>query len=214
MNLLRKIFKRNKFYSAKYWEIRYKTGGNSGAGSYSNLALFKAEILNSFVNANKIESIIEFGCGDGNQLSFSKYKNYIGLDVSKSAIKLCKQRFRDDKSKRFYHYNPQKIDQIFHENKYDLALSLDVIYHLTEDKIYEKYMDHLFSSVSKYVIIYSSNFCDQIIPHVKHRKFTEWIDLNQYKWDLLETIKNKYPYSSDSPENTSYADFYIFKRNK
>ena len=69
MNLLRKIFDRKKFYSSKYWENRYKAGGNSGSGSYSNLAIFKAEIINSFVKDNKIESVIEFGCGDGQQLN-------------------------------------------------------------------------------------------------------------------------------------------------
>ena len=31
--------------SAKYWEQRYRTGGNSGAGSYCRLAEFKAEVV-------------------------------------------------------------------------------------------------------------------------------------------------------------------------
>lgn len=41
--------KNDKFNSKNYWENRYKSGGNSGAGSYSNLAEFKAEIINEFV---------------------------------------------------------------------------------------------------------------------------------------------------------------------
>ena len=32
--------------SKDYWEKRYSKGGNSGAGSYNNLALFKASIIN------------------------------------------------------------------------------------------------------------------------------------------------------------------------
>jgi hypothetical protein len=48
--------------SAKYWEQRYQRGGNSGAGSYDNLAKFKAKILNNFVKENHIKSVIEWGC--------------------------------------------------------------------------------------------------------------------------------------------------------
>ena len=38
--------KQKHFDSKKYWENRYKKGGNSGTGSYSNLAEWKAEIIN------------------------------------------------------------------------------------------------------------------------------------------------------------------------
>src|SRR5258708_24901292 len=83
-NLYRKCTRRiahgNSFQgSSAYWEDRYRTGGNSGAGSYNSLALFKAEILNAFVRANGVQKVIEFGCGDGNQLSLFEYPCYIGL---------------------------------------------------------------------------------------------------------------------------------------
>lgn len=32
--------------STDYWKNRYLEGGNSGAGSYNNLAQFKAEVIN------------------------------------------------------------------------------------------------------------------------------------------------------------------------
>ncbi|GAJ08100.1 unnamed protein product, partial [marine sediment metagenome] len=54
--------------SREYWESRYAGGGTSGAGSYGKPAEFKAQVLNSFVKDNGISSVIEFGCGDGNQL--------------------------------------------------------------------------------------------------------------------------------------------------
>jgi hypothetical protein len=55
--------------SETYWIARYKRGGDSGRGSYGKLAQFKAGVINKFVEANKINTIIEFGCGDGNQLT-------------------------------------------------------------------------------------------------------------------------------------------------
>ena len=75
--------------SQPYWERRYARGGDSGAGSYGRLAIFKAEFVNSFVRDHGIRSVIEFGCGDGNQLSLAEYPSYFGLDVSRSAVEAC-----------------------------------------------------------------------------------------------------------------------------
>lgn len=52
--------------SSNYWESRYQEGGNSGHGSYGELAQYKADFLNSFVQENHVESAIEFGSSDGN----------------------------------------------------------------------------------------------------------------------------------------------------
>jgi hypothetical protein len=82
------------FQSIKsYWESRYASGGTSGAGSYGNLATYKANYLNDFVKKNNISKVIEFGCGDGNQLSLSNYSLYIGLDISENAINMCRLKY-------------------------------------------------------------------------------------------------------------------------
>ncbi|MBZ9729744.1 class I SAM-dependent methyltransferase [Salegentibacter sp. JZCK2] len=192
-----------------YWENRYLSNRDSGPGSYGRLADFKAEVLNDFVIKNNIKSIIEFGCGDGNQLSLANYPKYIGTDVSKTAIELCKSKFKTDTSKSFYllkDFNGEKI-------KAELVLSLDVLFHLIEDSVFEIYMEDLFNTSTNYVIIYSSNYEGNIAPHVKCRKFTDWVDKFQMNnWELKQTIKNKYPFNSDDPNQTSMCDFYIFKR--
>ena len=82
--------------SARYWERNYARGGTSGPGSYNALAEAKAAFLNDFVRTRQVRSVIEFGCGDGHQLSLADYPAYIGLDVSRSAIELCKRRFAGD----------------------------------------------------------------------------------------------------------------------
>jgi SAM-dependent methyltransferase len=79
--------------SKRYWENRYCQGGNSGAGSYGELAEFKAETLNKFVAENNIHSVIEFGCGDGNQLMLANYPYYTCVDVSPKAIEICRELF-------------------------------------------------------------------------------------------------------------------------
>lgn len=197
--------------SEQYWEDRYKSNKNSGAGSYGRLSVFKAEILNQFVITNAVETVIEFGCGDGNQLLIADYPKYVGYDVSKKAVSICQKMFKNDTSKTF------KLNNAFepnNENKANLVLSLDVIYHLVEDEVFNNYMNLLFSASNKYVAIYSSNYNDHSADHVKSRKFTDWIDNNlDKKWKLKKYIKNKFPFDSKDPNNTSMADFYIYEIN-
>ena len=190
----------------KYWEKRYKLGGTSGEGSYGELSKFKAEVINKFVAENAVSHIIEFGCGDGNQLELSKYPKYLGLDVSKSAIKLCITKFCSDSTKSFLLYDPNYFENMSNFLKADLTLSLDVIYHLVEDFLFEKYIHDLFTSSKKYVIIYSSNKNSTFsLSHIKHRVFTEFVEKNYPDFKIIKHIKNKY-------SELSFAEFFIYEK--
>ena len=199
--------------SSDYWEKRYNGGGTSGAGSYGKLAEFKAEVLNAFVRENDVRTVVEFGCGDGNQLSLSNYPAYIGLDVSKTAIQRCQQLFRHDKTKIFFIYEPNCSRNEHHNYRAELALSLDVIYHIIEDDAFELYMEHLFSAAERYVIIYSSDFTGYSpSPHIRYRRISEWIISRFPEWKLLEKISNRYPYKGDD-RTGSLSDFYIYRKS-
>jgi SAM-dependent methyltransferase len=191
--------------SASYWARRYRRHGNSGEGSYGELALFKAEVLNNFVKRNSVESVIEFGCGDGNQLSLANYPQYTGVDITREAVLHCRGIFAKDTTKQFFHASEYSGEQA------DLAVSLDVIFHLVEDDVFAQYMHQLFSAATKYVMVYSSNtgalFAEY--PHVRHREFTKWVENNAPNWRLAETIPNRYPVGLRSRE-TSFAHFFIF----
>lgn len=197
---------RKPFSSTDYWGQRYESGRNSGPGSYGHLADFKADVLNAFVSENNVASIIEFGCGDGNQLTLAKYPAYIGYDVSPSVIVMCRELFHKDKSKQFFHTKDYAAQTA------DLTLSLDVIYHLVEDDVFDDYMHRLFNASSKFVAIYSSNQDEPIAPaakHVFHRRFGGWVEKNAPQWNLMTCIRNPYPYNGDSTK-TSFADFYFY----
>ena len=204
------VFLRQKLVTFKsssdYWERRYRTGGSSGAGSYGRLAEFKANFLNNFVVEHQIASVIEYGCGDGAQLMLSRYPSYTGVDVSTKAVEMCRTLFDGDTSKRF-----MQLEAARPGTEGDLSISLDVIYHLVEDSAFDAYMRRLFESARKFVIVYSSNL-DQDSPtiHVRHRKFTRWVEQNQPAWYLHSIIKNQYPYDPKDPDQTSFADFYVF----
>jgi SAM-dependent methyltransferase len=194
--------------SQEYWEGRYRSGGTSGPGSYGDLATFKAEVLNAFVASEGIQSVIEFGCGDGHQLSLARYPRYLGLDVSPAAIATCKRLFAGDPSKEF------RTVQEYAGEKADAALSLDVIYHLVEDDVFDRYMAALFDGARKWVVIYSSNFegvDEGHAQHVRHRKFTDWIGANRPGWDRVKIVKNRFPFMGDIA-TSSHADFHFFAR--
>jgi hypothetical protein len=215
-DLLKSILKRRNKHkegfpgSAQYWERRYQHNRTaSGSGSYGRLANFKAYILNNFVISHEINTVIEYGTGDGNQLSLANYPNYIGFDVSKTAVAICIERFKNDTTKSFYLSDDPKCDS----SKAELTLSLDVLYHLIEDSVFDTYMNKLFNAAERFVIIYSSNYESHFAPHVKCREFTSWIAKNQNQnWALEKMIKNPYPFDEKDPDNTSIADFYIYKK--
>lgn len=197
------------FSSTRYWEQRYAHGGNSGAGSYGRLADFKADFLNSFAALNKVTSVMELGCGDGNQLGLLKFSRYVGFDVSPTAIEQCRKLHSGLRNHKFL--SPEDGKRL---GKYDLTLSLDVIFHLVEDDVFNDYMTKLFRHSRKFVIIYSSNF-DAPWPdeHVRHRKVSNWTEYAKLtKWRLVSIVPNRFPYKSSDVKNTSFCDFMIFAK--
>ena len=193
--------------SDDYWKKRYQSGGDSGTGSYGPFAEFKAECLNAFVSEKGVRTVMEFGCGDGNQLTLASYPQYTGVDISPDAIARCRKLFAGDLSKRFL------VSDDYGGQTAELILSLDVIYHLVEDAVFDAYMRRLFDSATRYVIIYSSNTDQQEklqTFHVRHRKFTDWVAKHQPSWSLVRHIPNKYPYDPISGDGT-LADFFVFE---
>jgi hypothetical protein len=104
-------------------------------------------------------------------------------------------------------YEPEKF--IPNESlKSDVALSLDVLYHIVEEDKYHKYLQDLFSLGKKYVVVYSTNFNLEETEHVLHRKFTE--DVKRFKdWSLTEEVNNPFP---GNGEQESMANFFIFEK--
>ena len=58
----------------------------------------------------------------------------------------------------------------------ELALSIDVVFHLIEDVVFEDYMRRLFGAATRYVIVYSSDHDEPWHgSHVRHRSFSQWV---------------------------------------
>jgi len=192
----------------EYWDERYKAGFTSGAGSYGDLAAFKADTINTFIEENSVKSVIEFGCGDGNQLKLMHYPKYLGLDIASSAVEKCRQSFSGDDSKSFRLYSPQ----FFSNNgliQANLVVCLDVLYHIIPENEYIKTLDDIFSCSDNSVILYTDvdmfkTNTYQEGAHVRHRDTLSY--LKKYEnFTIEKIIPNKYA-------DLTFAVFILLKR--
>jgi SAM-dependent methyltransferase len=190
--------------SASFWEQRYASGGNSGTGSEGENAAFKAEFLNDFVVDHAVRDVVEYGCGDGRQLAFANYPKYTGLDVSATAIRMCEQRFAGDPAKEF-HLLPLPWPVAA-----DLVLSLDVIYHLTEQDVYVQHMHDVFNSALQWVVLYTTD-SDYLDPslysagHVRHWPVEAYVAKAFPAWKPEDVFLNPRPELGGS-------DFFVYRR--
>jgi hypothetical protein len=186
--------------------MRYLTGGNSGTGSVSKYSNDKAYVINSFIQNNTIHSIVEWGVGDGKQLSKYDFNqvNYVGYDISKYIINKLNKVNKNENYKFL-------LSNQYHNEKYDLALSIEVIFHLIDDSIYENYMARLFNSSQKFVIIFSTNFNSNVDAHCMHHEIKSYIS-KHFKEFVLEKEEFIESFYFGRENEGKYAKFYFYKK--
>jgi SAM-dependent methyltransferase len=195
--------------SAVYWERRYRSGGTSGAGSTGRLGRYKANFLNDLVRSQEIGTVLEFGCGDGVQLELAEYPSYIGVDVSGTAIERCRARFAGDTTK-----TSVLLRDLEPVVRAELVLSLDVIYHLVEDDVYEEHVRAVFSRAERLVVLYTSDRqperVGRAVPHVRHRTVQRDVARLAPLWRLATHVPSPMPYDP-ADEGTTFAEFLVYE---
>src|SRR5256885_9505823 len=115
---------------------------------------------------------MDLGCGEDTNFSVVCYPGCRGVNFSPTPIKIWPRRFAADPTKSFFCYDPDAFSDPAGFLSADAALSLDVIYHLVEDRVYETYMRYLFGAARRVVVVYSTNeTVPGESPHVHHRRF-------------------------------------------
>lgn len=206
-----------------YWNERYRRGGFSGNGSVGDLGRWKVQVVGDFILKNEIESIVDMGCGDGVWLAqLRTFLNkqwdgveYTGVDISAEAIQACNKIFLTSQNTLFL---TTEIYRVANHEPAELALSIDVIFHQSNDDLYEEYMNVLVNASTDWLIIFSNDRqrpkpkSYKVGDHIHFRKFTSWIEEYAPQWELHEKIDSPFKIK-EGRRNFSWADFYIYKRN-
>ncbi len=192
--------------SAAYWERRYAAGGTSGSGSTGAPATWKAEVVNGWVRELGVTSVVDLGCGDGQQLALADYPRYLGIDASGTAVRRCIERFAADPSKSFLHLPPGEFADPAGWLRADLALSMEVLFHLVEPQVFEDYLRVLFASAERWVVICSNDTPGgDLVAHERHRSFTAWVSAHEPGWRLRERL--------DPPDGVDLmSSLYLYER--
>lgn len=160
----------------EYWNQRYLNGGNSGYGSYEDQVQIKLNAI--FKHIKDIKSITDLGCGDFHfsQMVIDHYKcPYLGIDQSSVVI---------EKNSNFpYTF---KISETI-DMPTELVMCIDVLFHITDEDRYQKTLNNLKESYTKYLVIsaFDRNAPNPDNPQIVIRKLDETIGKLIYK-ELLE----------------------------
>ncbi len=211
---------RTDYTPAGYWDRRYREGRTSGAGSEGNEGAYKAQYLTDFTHQHNITSVIDWGCGDGQVLELVRFPEgvkYVGVDVSSTIVERMQEKFVSpytfftaaeylesiDQLGRWMQANtPHTING--HPLQFTLALSMDVLFHLPNDEDYHEYLNCLFGSASRFVIIYSTNYAGgRTARHVYRREFTPDIAEQFPEWKLTAV---------ESPLREGLASFFVYEK--
>lgn len=209
-----------KYTPAGYWDRRYREGRTSGAGSEGDEGAYKAQYLTDFTHEHGITSVIDWGCGDGQVLELVRFPEgikYVGVDVSLTIVERMKEKFTspytfvtttdylnsvDQLRERMQASTPHTIRG--HALRWRLALSMDVLFHLPDDQDYHEYLNCLFNSASRFVLIYSTNYDGgRTARHVYRREFTPDIAERFPEWSLKIV---------ETPLREGLASFFVYEK--
>lgn len=182
-----------------YWESRYREGRGSGRGSEGELGEWKAAFVNDFLRQHDLAiwNVIDWGCGDGQVLRQLELDDvtYVGVDVSPTII----NRLSDEFPHLTFRF-PEQTGNFLSE----LSLSMDVLFHFPDDDDYFSYLNRLFTSSTRYVLIYSTDYDGgQTARHVRRRNFTSDVHVHFPDWT---------PYVEWWRDGPDEASFFAYRR--
>lgn len=151
--------------SAAYWDRRWRSGPPC-PGSAGKVARHKAAWLNALIEERAVRSVVDWGCGDGFVAGLLDVTSYTGVDVSPAAICRAVERLGDDASFVLLRADAEVTIRA------DLAVSMEVLFHLTDDAEYLTYLDRLFRSARRLVAVYGTDYDSETVAHMRHRNVT------------------------------------------
>lgn len=171
------------FSGAAYWERRYADGRTSGAGSEGERAVAKAERVNAVIREYDVWSVIDWGCGDGTVLKrITPGVHYLGVDISPTVL----DKVTAEHSRRSFLLDTpgSRATQWL---RADMALSMDVLFHLTDEADYRTHLLRLFGCARSVVLVYATDYDGgRTARHVLRRRWTPDVADRFPAWRIAE----------------------------
>lgn len=169
-----------------YWQkkltekFRLSGVGHAGFSEYYNKWLYKAKIrtLKKTLLSLQIDlhnkSVCDIGVGTGFWIDFyssQKVKEIVGIDIASVSIENLKQKYPEYK---FIEVDISSSSIVSKVNcKFDILNVFDVLYHIVDDKAWEKAIRNICRLTKNNGVIYISGMCEsrsiKVVEHVKFR---------------------------------------------
>jgi len=174
----------------EYWTVCYRIGIGAGPGSAGALLKFKINYLNTIFGKYNINSIFDFGCGNGVVSAKLNCQSYFGVDICPLAIEnfrlsIKKQNFQAEIG-QFEDYSKEIIISKL-KTKPDCCICLDVLYHISDFECLKKTLQNIFNCGAKFIVLYT-------IPWDFPRKEIAFPNVQMYYRDILKILSD---YSND-----------------
>lgn len=202
--------------SATYWEQRHaERRGHwraNGPGSRGRLLSYKVALVQALVDETRAHSLLDLGCGDAQLGARVNVDHYLGVDVSPTAAEAARARLGmrgrgGTVEVLTLAQLPPAIGMV------DVAISMDVVFHLLEDEAYHDHLQRLFDVAKRAVGIYSTVTESPVFGHVRHRAVER--DVAALSWLDWECIhRGPPPWPKDeavNPEHGSDCWWLVYK---
>ena len=145
-----------KYSERSFWDRRYREGGNSGAGSRGQEAIWKAEKVVRIARRDRIHSILDFGSGDGHVAravvrGLPGSVSYRGVDISPTTVLAASKGAPGNMT-----FEVADITEQF-EGSADMVLCLDVLFHLSTAEKHRAAIDVICRSFRSVAIVAAWN---------------------------------------------------------
>jgi len=144
------------YREGEFWEDRYRSGGNSGAGSRGEEAGWKVARVTEVARLHGIQTILDLGSGDGHVArglmeSLPPTVSYRGIDIAPSAVRVASASALPNMS-----FEVADFTGAF-EASADLVLCMDVLFHLSTAEKHRAAMDAICRSFRKVAVVAAWN---------------------------------------------------------
>jgi SAM-dependent methyltransferase len=153
---------------AGYWQERYLAGKGSGPSSRGDIAAAKTDRINRLLDGTT-RTVVDWGVGDGTVAAGIYADRYLGVDITQAALDLAREACGPRPGWSWLLIDPHTPPPLTVHA--DLALSLDVLFHLTDDQAYQTYLRLLFGSAPT-ALIRASNYEAPRDDHMRRRRWS------------------------------------------